>query len=197
MNVPLVQPPKPGSWMLTAAREATGTVPHHSAGKMSPSQRSRTLAAPQELLFNQLPLPQTTYSRDSHHHHHHHHPPLRRCPGAGTAAGHPDGSSEAGQESAGSRDPSGELPGAAGDAVSPQLCPAPGLDEPLGLGGGCRAEPSPGCWEGTWSESKGVPSPSTAELEEAVDLLQDVGEALVFGGAGGQGALRRGCSPVN
>lgn len=133
MNSPPVQPPNPGSRMATAAHKATGTVPHRSAGKMSPSQQSRMLAASQELLFNQLPLPQTTYSRDSHHHHH---PPLHRCPGAGTTTGHPGGRSGAGQEPAGSRDPSDELPGAAGDAVSPQRCPAPGLDEPPWAWGG-------------------------------------------------------------
>lgn len=162
--------------MVPAPCQATGTVPPRSARWMSPSQRSRTVGASWELLFNQLPLPQRTYSRDSHHHH--------RCPGAGTA----------GQEPAGGSDPSGELPGAARDAVSP---PRRGLDEPHGLGGGgCGAEP--------WVLGRhlvrvegGAPGPSAAELEEAVDLLQDVGEALVFGGAGGQGALRGGHSPVN
>lgn len=35
-----------------------------------------------------------------------------------------------------SQDPSGKLPGAVGDAVSPQHCTALGPDEPLGLGAG-------------------------------------------------------------
>lgn len=77
------------------------------------------------------------------------------------------------------------LPGAVGDAASPSAAPRRGV-EPLGA-----AEPSLGTW------SMLGPGPSAAELEEAVDLLQDVGEALVFGGAGGQGALRWGHNPVN
>lgn len=65
---------------------------------------------------------------------------------------------------------------------------------PLGWGRGelpSQAGKAPG------PSRRGAPGPSAAELEEAVDLLQDVDEALVFGGAGGQGALRGGRSPVN
>lgn len=116
---PPASPPEPGSWMVPAAQEATGTVPGHSAGKMSPRPHwncSLINYHVHKQLATTTALP----------------PPLPR----GQRPGSPPG---AGQEPAGSRDPSGKLPG----AVAPRRCPTPGLDEPLGLGAALPSRAKP------------------------------------------------------
>lgn len=106
--------------MVPAAHKAAGTVPCHSAGKMSPRPHwncSLINYHVHKQLTTTTALPP---------------PPLPR----GQRPGSPPG---AGQEPAGSRDPSGKLPG----AVAPRRGPAPGLGEPLGLGAALPSRAKP------------------------------------------------------